>query len=166
MQHVLVMGVCGTGKSSVASRLAARLGAHFIEADSYHATSAVDRMRRGQALTDADRWSWLDRIAEAARRADNDTVIACSALKRSYRARLERDLAGLRIVHLAGTRALVAERMAGRADHFMPASLIDSQFEALEAPEGPAVLTLDIARPVEEIVDAAEAFATRARREA
>ncbi|SIS97124.1 gluconate kinase, SKI family [Roseivivax lentus] len=163
MTHVLVMGVCGTGKSSVASRLADRLGTQFIEADSYHSASAVARMSRGEPLTDADRWSWLDRIAEAAREAGGDTVIACSALKRSYRDRLAAALEDLRIVHLSGSRSLVAERMAGRKDHFMPASLIDSQFALLEAPDGEDVLTIDIARPVQEIVDAAETFATRTR---
>ena len=163
MTHVLVMGVCGTGKSSVASRLADRLGTQFIEADSYHSDSAVARMSRGDPLTDEDRWSWLDRIAEAALSSGKDTVIACSALKRSYRDRLASALSDLRIVHLSGSRSLVAERMAGRSDHFMPASLIDSQFALLEAPDGPDVLTIDIVRPVTDIVDAAEAFASHVR---
>ncbi len=161
--HVLVMGVCGTGKSSVASRLADRLGTQFIEADSYHSASAVARMSRGEPLTDEDRWSWLDRIADAANGAGGDTVIACSALKQSYRDRLAKALRDLRIVHLSGSRALVAERMAWRSDHFMPTSLIDSQFALLEAPDGPDVLTVDIARPIDEIVDATESFATRTR---
>lgn len=84
-------------------------------------------------------------------------------MKRSYRDRLASALSDLRIVHLSGSRSLVAERMAGRSDHFMPASLIDSQFALLEAPDGPDVLTIDIVRPVTDIVDAAEAFASHVR---
>ena len=163
VSHVLVMGVCGTGKSSVASRLADRLGAEFVEADDHHSPSAVERMTRGEPLTDADRWGWLDRIAEAAMQAGGPTVIACSALKQAYRDKLATALDDLSVVHLDGSKALVTERVAARADHFMPASLIDSQFEALERPGGPDVLTLDISRPVDDLVAAAETFATKAR---
>lgn len=163
MRHVLVMGVCGTGKSSVAAPLADHLNGTFVEADTHHAPEAILRMARGEPLQDVSRWDWIERIATAALAAPGTAVIACSALKRAYRDRLAELLGPLFVIHLQGSKELVAARMAARPDHFMPASLIDSQFADLEAPEGPAVLTADIARPLDEIVADAHFFVTGTR---
>ena len=161
MRHVLVMGICGTGKSSVASRLAERLGLSFVEADDYHSAEAVARMARGDALTDDDRWGWLDRVAEASHAEGKPTAIACSALKQAYRDRLEQRLGPLDVIFLNGDRDLIAERMASRPGHYMPASLIDSQLADLQPPSGADVLALDIAEPLDRLVDAAHDFVTR-----
>lgn len=166
LRHVLVMGICGTGKSTLAASLADRLDRPWIEADDHHSEDAIARMARGEALTDEDRWGWLDRIADAALATGSPTVIACSALKSAYRARLADRLGPLDIVHLSGARALISERMAARRDHYMPVSLIDSQLAALQAPEGADVLTLDIAELPDRLVDAALDFATRPGRDA
>ncbi|MCP1200255.1 gluconokinase [Notoacmeibacter sp. MSK16QG-6] len=159
------MGVCGTGKSSVGSLLAWRMEAGFVEADDYHSTEAVERMSRGVPLTDADRWDWIDRVARAAGRSAN-TVIACSALKQSYRNRLAGHLDNLLIAHLTGSRELIAQRMEERAGHFMPSSLLDSQFADLEPPTGDGVLTVDISRPIDEVAAAIHHFAIDTRQNA
>lgn len=163
MRHVLVMGICGTGKSSVAGLLAERSTFRLVEADEYHSAEAIERMARGEPLTDADRWGWLDRVADAALATGGSTVIACSALKQAYRDRLESRLGTLDIIYLHGARDLVARRMADRPGHYMPASLIDSQIADLEPPEGRDVIPLDIAESLETSVEAAHQFATRAR---
>ena len=163
MRHLLVMGISGTGKTTVSKRLSERLSRPMIEADDHHSAKAVARMSEGTPLTDDDRWGWLDRIGTAAAGADAPTVIACSALKEAYRTRLRDRLGPIDIVYLHGDRGLIASRMSGRADHFMPTSLIDSQLADLEPPRGPDVLPLDVADPVERLVEAAERFATRSR---
>ncbi|WP_375258765.1 gluconokinase [Citreimonas sp.] len=163
MRHVLVMGICGTGKSSVASRLADRTGRVFVEADQYHSADAIARMARGEALTDRDRWDWLDRVADAALATGAPTVVACSALKEVYRQRLTDRLGAMDVVHLSGERAIVTERMSARSGHYMPVSLIDSQLADLQPPAGADTLTLDIDQPLEAIVAEAEAFVNRAR---
>jgi gluconokinase len=155
---VVVMGVSGVGKSSVGARLAARLGTTFLDADDFHPPANVERMRAGIALTDADRAEWLDalaaRLAQAV--ADNESaVLACSALKRSYRDVLRRGAPQLRLVHLTGSRALLAERIAARADHYMPPSLLPSQLALLEAPGADErAITLDVAPPTDDLVAA------------
>lgn len=136
-QAIVVMGVCGSGKSVLAARLAQALGARFIEGDDYHAPRNVERMAAGVALGDADRQGWLEALAAelaTAQRESLDAVLACSALKRRYRDVLRQGAPGLRLIHLSGTRALLAERLALRSGHYMPASLLDSQLAALEAP--------------------------------
>jgi len=138
---VVVMGVCGCGKTSVGGKLAELLGWKFAEGDAYHPAANVEKMRSGQPLTDGDRWPWLDKIALDLKRwgdAGESAVVACSALKRAYRERL-RDGASfggaeVRFVHLRLDIPTLRERMLKRADHFMPVSLIESQFEALEPP--------------------------------
>ncbi|WP_281289548.1 gluconokinase [Puniceibacterium confluentis] len=153
------MGVCGTGKSTVAKALSDRLGAAYVEADAFHSAEAVARMASGLPLTDAHRWDWLDRIATAAQAEPGRAVIACSALKAVYRDRLAATLPGLAVIYLHGTKKLLADRMAARADHFMPASLLESQFADLEPPSGPEVLAIDVALARDEVVARASDFA-------
>jgi gluconokinase len=151
---ILVMGVAGTGKSMIAGRLAAALGGVFIEADVYHSHDNVERMRRGVGLTDDDRWPWLAAVAEAALGADRrPVIIACSALKRSYRDFLRARIGTFPILYLAGSRELIGERLARRQSHFAGGSLLESQLQTLEPPtEDENVVYLDIRLSPEEIV--------------
>lgn len=157
---IVVMGVSGCGKTSVAEGLAAALSAAFIEGDSLHPAANVEKMSKGIPLDDADRWPWLAIIGDALSDAlaqDRSIVISCSALKKTYRDRL-RDAAGgkLAFVYLNGSRELLLSRMSARRGHFMPASLLDSQLATLEDPTGePGVITVDIDAPIERIVAAA-----------
>jgi len=134
---VVVMGVSASGKSVVGALLARRLGWKFKDADSFHPTSNISKMQKGIPLTDEDRWPWLHAIAasiDATRHAGGHVVIACSALKRSYRSVLIGDRPDVRLVYLKGDETLIARRIANRHDHFMPRSLLHSQFETLEEP--------------------------------
>lgn len=153
--RVVVMGVSGCGKSSVGEALGALLGIPYFDGDDLHPAENVARMAAGEPLTDADRWPWLDRVAAVlAERAP--VIVGCSALKRAYRDRIRAGAGGpVRFVHLAGSRALIEDRMAARTGHFMPAALLDSQFATLEPPGPDEALTLDVAAPVEAL--AAEA---------
>lgn len=155
MLRVVLMGVSGCGKSSVGAALSARLGVPYIDGDDLHPAENVAKMARGEALSDADRWPWLDRVAGVL--ADRAPVIlGCSALKRAYRDRIRAGAGGpVRFVHLAGSRELIAGRMALRTGHYMPLSLLDSQFAALEPP-GPdeGAVTVDIADPLPAMVAA------------
>ncbi|MGY9046943.1 MAG: gluconokinase, partial [Rhodobacterales bacterium] len=130
---------------TVAKAVSDSLGATFIEADDHHSPEAKARMTSGLPLTDAHRWGWLDRIAGAADARPGRVVIACSALKEAYRERLRVTLNPMGIIHLYGDKTLLAARMAARRDHFMPVSLLESQFADLETPTGPEVLALDVA---------------------
>ena len=134
----VMMGVCGSGKSLLGAQLARALDIEFVEGDSLHPPDNVKRMAAGIPLTDDDRHGWLLAIAarlREAKRARIGLVVSCSALKRSYRDLLRSvGDANVRFVHLAGTRALLAERMANRRGHFMPPSLLDSQLAILEEP--------------------------------
>jgi gluconokinase len=134
---LVVMGVTGTGKSTVAGLLARRLGWDLEEGDDLHPEANVAKMRAGQPLVDADRWPWLDRVGawiRAHTRSGTPGIITCSSLKRSYRDRLRGP--GVVFVHLAGTREAIQARLDGRKNHFMPSSLLDSQLQTLE-PLGP-----------------------------
>jgi len=134
----VIMGVCGSGKSTIGARLARELGIEFVEGDDLHPPDNVKRMAAGTPLTDDDRRGWLLAIGTRlrdAKRAGRGLVVSCSALKRSYRDLLRS--AGddtVRFVYLAGSRALLAERMAQRREHFMPPSLLESQLAILEEP--------------------------------
>jgi gluconokinase len=131
------MGVSGSGKSVVGAALARALGVDFVEADEYHSAENVKRMASGIALTDADRAGWLRALAarlRESREAGTGLVMTCSALKRSYRDVLRAEAPGLRFIFLKGDRDLIAERIAGRRGHYMPASLLDSQLATLEEP--------------------------------
>lgn len=154
---LIVMGVSGSGKSTVAEALAKRLGWSCEDGDRYHPKSNVEKMKAGHPLTDADRLPWLQAIAARIDQACDDgehLVISCSALKRTYRDVLIHGRRDVQLIYLEGTRALIADRLAKRKDHFMPAGLLDSQFEALEPPapsERPITVSIDA--PVEAIVD-------------
>jgi gluconokinase len=153
---IVVMGVAGSGKTTIASQLAERLRWRFAEGDSFHPPANVARMRDGIALTDEDRWPWLDAIAawiDSARASGERCVITCSALKRAYRERLAGGRDDVRFVYLKGEYGLVTRRMAARTGHYMPLALLQSQFDALEEPradENPLVIS--IAPSPEEIV--------------
>lgn len=156
MRRVVVMGVAGCGKSSVGQALAARLGAVYLEGDAFHSPGAIAKMSRGEPLSDSDRAPWLDAVGAAVAAAGPAVVASCSALRRTYRDRLRAAAAGpLIFVHLTGSREVIASRMKAREGHFMPASLLDSQFSALEPP-GPdeGALSVDIDCGLDELVDA------------
>jgi gluconokinase len=151
------MGVAGAGKTLIGSRLASALGVPFVEGDEYHPASNVARMAAGIPLTDADRQGWLTaiaaRIAEAKRRGEG-LVVACSALKRKYRDLLRAADPDLRFIHLAGERPLLADRLLQRRGHFMPPTMLDSQFEILEAPSPEEhAWVCDVAESPDAIVD-------------
>jgi carbohydrate kinase (thermoresistant glucokinase family) len=134
---IIVMGVSGSGKSTIAATLAIRLGWTYQDGDWFHPAVNIEKMHSGQPLTDEDRWPWLEAISaciEATRQTGGHCVIACSALKRAYRDFLVGNQNDVRVVYLKGERALIARRMALRNGHFMPPSLLDSQFAALEEP--------------------------------
>ena len=156
LHATVVMGVCGCGKTVVGSRLAQRLGARFIDADDLHPPANVEKMRAGMPLDDADRAQWLQLLnarLRAAAAEGEPVVLACSALKQRYRDTLAAGLPGLRVVHLTGSRELIAERLASRQHSYMPASLLDSQFAALEPPAD--AIVIDVAMPLEAVVDTA-----------
>ncbi len=134
---LVLMGVSGCGKTTVAEILAQRLHWAFEEGDALHPQANVDKMAAGHALSDTDRAPWLAKVADwvdARLDAGESGVITCSALKRSYRAQIDRRGAGVEFVYLHGSHELIAARLAGRHGHFMPTSLLDSQFATLEEP--------------------------------
>jgi gluconokinase len=153
--RLVLMGVAGSGKTSVGLALAALVGARYLDGDDLHPPANIAKMAAGTALTDADRAPWLaavgDLLAPPGRR-----IVGCSALKRSYRDIIRSHAhAPVIFVHLAGSRALIGARMAARQGHFMPESLLDSQFATLEPP-GPeeGAITVDIALPLPDLVAA------------
>jgi gluconokinase len=154
---LIVMGVSGSGKSTVAELLGKRLGWRFEDGDSFHPKSNVEKMRAGHPLTDEDRWPWLNAIADEIARVCNkgeQIIIACSALKHTYREVLLRGRDDVRFVFLKGTQELIADRLAHRKGHFMPAGLLTSQFNTLEPPDASEhVITASIDESVEAIVD-------------
>ncbi len=154
---VIVMGVSGCGKSTIAEGLAAAIGGRFFDGDHFHPQSNIDKMSRGEALTDADRWPWLTLVGQELARGEGDVVGACSALKQIYREHIARTAgADVRFVHLSGSKELIADRMAARDGHFMPLSLLESQFAALEPPAGePGAITVDIEPETDEVIAAA-----------
>ncbi|MEU6369753.1 gluconokinase [Streptomyces sp. NPDC046931] len=130
---VVVMGVAGTGKTTVGPLLAARLGVPYAEGDDFHPPANITKMSAGVPLTDEDRWPWLDAIGTWAQgRAGLGGVVSSSALKRAYRDRLRASAPGIVFVHLTGDRKLIEDRMAHRQGHFMPTGLLDSQFATLQ----------------------------------
>ncbi|MBX3100535.1 MAG: gluconokinase [Salinibacterium sp.] len=153
--EIVVMGVSGSGKSTVGAGIAAALGVPFIDADDLHPRANIEKMAAGIPLTDSDRWPWLALVGAAlAESRESGVVVACSALKRSYRDAIRALAPSTRFVLLTGSRELLAERMNHRPGHFMPSSLLDSQLATLEplaADEGGVVV--DIARSPEAVVE-------------
>jgi gluconokinase len=154
---LIVMGVSGSGKSTIAEKLAERMGWRYEDGDTFHPASNVAKMSAGHPLTDEDRWPWLQAIADEidrACKAGEHLAVACSALKHSYRDVLVHGRDDVRIVYLRGTQELIAGRLTERKGHFMPPGLLASQFKTLEPPgpdENPLMVSIDAA--VEEIVD-------------
>jgi gluconokinase len=151
------MGVSGSGKSTIAAALAECLGWTFEDGDKCHPASNVAKMHAGHPLTDEDRWPWLEAIADEIGRvceANGHVVIACSALKRTYREVLLRGRDDVRFVFLDGSQSLIADRLAKRKGHFMPPGLLDSQFSTLEPPQADErPITVSIDAPVGTIVN-------------
>lgn len=155
--RMVVMGVAGSGKSSIGEALAARIGAVYIDGDALHPQANIEKMSSGIALTDEDRLPWLRKIGRMLGEDGGRVIIGCSALKRTYRDVISREAGQLvTFIYLAGTRQLIAERMSKRAGHFMPMGLLDSQFAALEepAPDENAI-RIDIDQPIGAIVEGA-----------
>ena len=151
----LVMGVSGCGKSTVGKMLAEKLGWDFFDADDFHPRQNIEKMKAGIPLSDSDRQPWLERISGLLRdeiAAGRHPVLACSALRQSYRDTLLSGTTGVHIVFLRGDKNLIASRMQKRPDHFMPTALLDSQFATLEEPMGPDVTRVNLAQSPEEIV--------------
>ena len=159
-----MMGVAGSGKSLIGAALARALGIEFVEGDEFHSAENVERMSRGVPLTDDDRARWLRSLAariRVAKDAGTGLVMSCSALRRSYRDILRAEASDLRFVFLKGERALIAERLAGRRGHFMPLSLLDSQFATLEEPSpNENAWVCDIRKSAQELVAAVVASAS------
>jgi gluconokinase len=134
---IVLMGVSGTGKTEVGTRLALALGGEFVEGDDYHPPANIEKMRSGVPLDDADRQPWLETLSREIGTwldAGRTVVLACSALKQRYRDILKAGRPGVRFVHLEGDKVLIRSRLAQRRGHYMPASLLDSQFASLEEP--------------------------------
>jgi len=164
---IIVMGVSGSGKSTIGALLAEALGWPFADADGFHPAANVAKMAAGQPLTDEDRWPWLDAIAAhicASRTAGQPVVVACSALRRAYRERLRAGHCDLIFLHLSGAPEVIAARQAARQGHFMPPSLMASQFATLEDPaaEADAVTVSVSASPHEVVATAIDQLAARA----
>jgi gluconokinase len=156
---VIVVGVSGSGKTAVGKALAGRLGWAFEDADSWHPASNIEKMRGGIALTDQDREPWIRSLRNAIQHwvaEKRNVVLACSALRESYRGALRAGVSrkeSVRFVYLQGTYEEIDRRLRERSGHFMPESLLKSQFAALEAPGSSAAFVVDIRQPVAKIVD-------------
>ena len=147
---VVVMGVSGSGKTEIGSRFAQRLGVEFIEGDDFHPPANVAKMRSGTPLTDEDRWPWL-RALNGELKKRKSAVLACSALKQAYREILFQGIQGSVLIHLHGSFELIQARLKARQHRYMPASLLESQYAALEPPQG--AIELDVSKTVEDCVE-------------
>ena len=153
---VVVMGVSGSGKSTVGAALAQRLRVPFADADDFHPEANIAKMTAGEALDDGDRWPWLEAIGRwLAEHREQGGVMSCSALKRSYRDQLRHHVDHVEFLHLDGTREVIARRQASRPGHFMPPSLLTSQFQTLEplAPDEHGV-AIDVDQDIDAMVHA------------
>jgi gluconokinase len=152
---IVVMGVSGSGKSTVGAALAQRLRVPFADADDFHPPANIAKMTSGQPLTDEDRYPWLEAIGEwLAQHCDSGGVMSCSALKRRYRDQLRRHCADVVFLHLSGSPEVIGRRQASRPGHFMPASLLASQFDTLEPLEpDERGIAIDVDQDIDSIVD-------------
>jgi len=151
---IVLMGVSGSGKTTIGQLLAQRLSWTFYDGDDFHPPANVEKMRNGIPLTDADRESWLtalQQLLDSLLQNGRSAVLACSALKQSYRARLQRHSEEVRFVYLKGDYDLIRQRLTTRHGHFMPADLLRSQFATLEEPQ--EVFTIDVAKSPEVIIN-------------
>jgi carbohydrate kinase (thermoresistant glucokinase family) len=151
---VVVMGVSGSGKTTIGTALAEQLGWSFLDGDDWHPPANVAKMSAGTPLTDEDRWPWLDRLNAELRARETrgeSAVLACSALKQAYRDRLSRGLADWKLVFLHTSFEVLSRRMAERKHRYMPASLLQSQFATLEPPAD--AIRIDVAEPFERCVE-------------
>ena len=159
MHKLIVMGVSGCGKSTLGAGVALALGSPLIEGDDFHLPESQAKMREGIALQDGDREPWLDRVGQLIAEQPGPAVATCSALKRRYRQRLRAKVPGLRFVFVDIAEADAARRVGSRPGHLFPASLVASQFAALESPVGePGVLRVDAALPPQAQLDAVIAW--------
>ncbi|MDD5260390.1 MAG: gluconokinase [Methylacidiphilales bacterium] len=154
MSLFVVMGVSGCGKSSVADLLAKKTGGQFLDADSFHPAANKSKMAAGIPLTDEDRWDWLDTLNHELKRqaasSARPVFLACSALRQAYRDRLADGLDHLRFIYLKGSKECIRARLETRQNHYMPPTLLESQFATLEEPED--AILVDIERPLAEII--------------
>ncbi len=167
-RNAIVMGVSGVGKTTVAERLVEAFGGHFLEGDRFHPERNIRAMSSGIPLTDEHRWEWLARIAEAVTALNAESsapaFIACSALKRRYRDFLRERMRAFALIFLDGEREVIRSRLAVRKGHFMPATLLDSQFDTLEPPDllqEKPICRIDVAPSVEQVVREAIPFCRR-----
>lgn len=153
-QKIVVMGVSGCGKSSVGAALAEKLGTSYVDGDDLHPATNIAKMSAGQPLNDDDRWPWLALVGESLARSEGTAIIGCSALKRVYRDAIRSKVSEpVLFIHLAGSKELIAGRMGHRSGHFMPGSLLDSQFATLEPPQSDELaLTVSIDQPLDGII--------------
>lgn len=159
--HVVVMGVSGSGKSTIGDMLAEKLDLPYYDGDDLHPQSNIDKMAEGTPLTDEDRWPWLKLVGEWLSERPDGGIIGCSALKRSYRDAIREASPGVVFVHVHGSEELLRERMDHRPGHFMPSSLLQSQFATLEPlAEDEKGKVFDVSGSPREIVDAAAEWLT------
>lgn len=151
---IVVMGVSGSGKSTVGAALAQRLRVPFADADDFHPPANVEKMSAGHALDDDDRYPWLETIGQWLAEHNSGAVMSCSALKRKYRDQLRNHCADVQFLHLAGTSEIIGKRQASRPGHFMPAALLASQFETLEPlePDEHGV-TINVDKSIDSIIE-------------
>jgi gluconokinase len=165
MDRYVVMGVAGSGKSSIGAALARTLGGTYVDGDDLHPADNIAKMSRGAPLQDADRWPWLDRVgARLGEASEAPLLVGCSALKRIYRDRIRAAVPGpVTFLYLSGSRAVIAARMGAREGHFMPPSLLDSQFATLEppAPDEDAIAVAIDQPPKTIVTELAAAIAAR-----
>jgi gluconokinase len=163
---VVIMGVSGSGKTTVGRRLAEAVGWDFVDGDDFHPPANVEKMEQGTPLTDADREPWLRAIRDFLRErveSGNPVVVACSALKASYRDVLRDGTGDTAFVYLRGSYALIQQRLRDRSDHFFDADLLASQFDTLEEPDPDTATIVDVDRPPDEIVRAIQQRLTETR---
>ena len=152
---LIVMGVAGSGKSTIGEGLAKTLGTTYMDGDDYHPPANIKKMSAGEPLTDEDRWPWLERFSKELSKARGQIVGGCSSLKRTYREAITRHCGEpVLFIYLHGSKELIAERMGSRTGHFMPTTLIESQFAALEEPQADELtVRVDIGGAPDQIVE-------------